>query len=96
MEHNLNITSGLRIGYWRPTGGWDKNCFHCVGFYNGPNLGEHIIGTSLDQKLIEGTLKFKVGVLFRPDLNKRQWLETILILETFVPEMFDYEDWIAA
>ena len=42
---------------------------------------------------MEGTLEFSVGVLFRPDLGKRQKLETILILNNWIPEMFTYEDW---
>jgi len=44
---------------------------------------------------MEGTLKFRVGVLFRPDLGGKR-LETILILETYIEEMFEYEDWEAA
>lgn len=42
---------------------------------------------------MEGVLNFRVGVLFRPDLGRRQSLETILVLENYFPEMFDYETW---
>ena len=90
----VRVTSGLRVGFWDTkatqfTGG----PFTAKGYYTGPDLGEHIPGSSLEQELMEGTLKFRVGVLFRPDLGKRQRLETILILETWIPEMFEYEDW---
>lgn len=98
----VRITSGLRIGFWygdtshAPPMEKHKHAFQCVGHYAGPDLGDHIIGSKLEQKLMEGTLRFSVGVLFRPDLGKRQRLETILILEKYIPEMFNYEHWEAA
>jgi predicted alpha/beta hydrolase len=64
-----------------------------MGVYVGPDLGDHVIGSKLEQHLMEGVVRFGVGVLFRPDLNKRQRLETILILEKYIPEMFNYEHW---
>ncbi|MAD98752.1 MAG: hypothetical protein Unbinned200contig1000_65 [Prokaryotic dsDNA virus sp.] len=70
-----------------------KVAFQPKGYYVGPDLGDHVPGTLLEQKLMEGVLKFRVGVLFRPDLGKRQRLETILIIDEWVPEMFDYEHW---
>lgn len=91
------INPGTRIGYWNPNPAgfqekW-KNAFNPVGFYVGPGMGDLILGTHLKQKLMEGDLEFSVGVLFRPDRNPRQRLETILILYNFVPEMFQYDDW---
>lgn len=93
---NVRIASGLRVGFWEPNPAWNKTPFTCVGHYNGPSLGDQLPGWRGQQELIEGTLKFRVGVLFRPDLGKRQRLETILILETYIEEMFEYEDWEAA
>lgn len=90
---SVRITSGLRVGFWNPDPGWGNSPFTCKGYYTGPDLGDHIPGTRLEQQLLEGTLKFQVGVLFRPDLGKRQNLETILILLNWIPEMFEYEDW---
>lgn len=90
----MRITEGIRVGFWR--GGTQFDHFHAfkpMGIYRGPDLGDHIPGTRLTQKLMEGDLTFKVGVLFRPDLGKRQKLETILILTNWIPEMFEYEDW---
>jgi len=91
---SMRVTAGLRIGFWNPTNYMGNGSpFTPKGYYTGPDLGEHLPGSKLEQPLMEGTLVFRVGVLFRPDLGKRQQLETILILETWIPEMFDYEDW---
>ena len=91
-DYKVDIIPGLRIGWWRP--GWQKTPFTELGTYIGPPLGYHIIGTTLEQKLIEGNLKFRIGVLFRPDRGPRQNLETVLIVENYVPEMWDYnESW---
>jgi hypothetical protein len=92
----MRIDAGLRVGYWNPSPGWGKTPFTPKGYYRGPYLGEKVPGELLQQELMEGTLYFRVGVLFRPDLNVRQRLETILILENSIPEMFQYEDWEAA
>lgn len=92
--NSMRVAAGLRVGFWR--GGMKQDhevCFQPKGYYTGPDLGEHIPGAKLQQELMEGTLTFRVGVLFRPDLGKRQRLETILILENWIPEMFEYEDW---
>lgn len=90
----MKISAGLRVGFWDHTKTpWTGGPFKPIGYYDGPDLGNHIPGTILEQKLMEGTLEFSVGVLFRPDLGKRQRLETILIIKKYVPEMFDYEDW---
>jgi len=86
----LRISAGLRVGFWKVG---PRPPFQCLGHYTGPDLGDHIVGSHLKQKLMEGEVSFKVGVLFRPDLGKRQRLETILILESYIPEMFEYEDW---
>ena len=91
----MRITAGLRIGFWKP-GKWGDTPFNCVGHYTGPDLGDHLPGSSLNQELLEGTLKFRVGVLFRPDLGRKQRLETVLILQEYIKEMFEYEDWEAA
>jgi hypothetical protein len=64
-----------------------------MGIYVGPDLGDHIPGAKLSQPLMEGELKLSVGVLFRPDRGKHQRVETILILENYIPEMFNYEHW---
>jgi len=91
---SMRISAGLRVGFWKQNNNhFDGSPFVPKGYYTGPDLGEHIPGTKLEQKLMEGTLTFSVGVLFRPDLNVRQRLETILILENWIPEMFEYEDW---
>jgi hypothetical protein len=45
---------------------------------------------------MEGDLAFRVGVLFRPDRWPRQNLETILILENYFPEMWNYDTWESA
>jgi hypothetical protein len=98
-SYHVKIGWGLRIGTWHPgphycpTNELHKNAFRPVGIYVGPDLGDHLIGSKLEQELLEGILRFSVGVLFRPDLNNRQRLETILILETWIPEMFKYEQW---
>lgn len=89
----MRVTTGLRIGFWNPNPPERYKPFHCVGHYVGPDLGDHLPGTSLAQPLMEGELKFRVGVLFRPDLGKYQRVETILILQNYIPEMFDYEHW---
>lgn len=90
----VRVTAGLRVGFWDQNGTqWNGGPFKPKGYYNGPELGDHIPGTLLEQQLMEGTLRFRVGVLFRPDLNVNQRLETILILENWIPEMFDYQDW---
>ncbi len=91
---SMKVSAGLRVGFWR--GGVSQNhenAFLAKGIYTGPDLGHQIPGAKLQQELMEGTLTFRVGVLFRPDLGKRQRLETILILENWIPEMFEYEDW---
>ena len=90
----VRVTAGLRDGFWDQKGTqWNGGPFKPVEYYDGPDLGDHIPGARLEQKLMEGDLRFSVGVLFRPDLNVKQRLETILILETWIPEMFEYEDW---
>ena len=95
----VRVVPGTRVGFWRPgphAASYlekHKHAFIHKGFYVGPDLGEHIPGIKLAQPLMEGNLLLRVGVLFRPDLGKRQRLETILILENFIPEMFDYEHW---
>jgi hypothetical protein len=89
----MRVTAGTRVGFWNPDPGWGKSPFTCKGYYEGPDLGDLIPGTVLQQPLMEGVLEFQVGVLFRPDLGKRQRLETILILKNWIPEMFEYEDW---
>ena len=90
----VRVAAGLRVGFWDQNGTqWNGGPFKPKGYYNGPPLGDHIPGTLLEQQLMEGTLRFRVGVLFRPDLNVKQRLETILILENWIPEMFEYQDW---
>lgn len=90
----VRVAAGLRVGFWDQNGTqWNGGPFKPKGYYNGPELGDHIPGTLLEQQLMEGTLRFRVGVLFRPDLNVKQRLETILILENWIPEMFEYQDW---
>lgn len=93
MVNALRIQHGTRCGFWNPNPGWDKSPFTPCGIYTGPDLGSVIPGTAMQQELMEGTLHFRVGVLFRPDLGKYQKLETIIILNNWIPEMFEYEDW---
>lgn len=91
---SMRVSAGLRVGFWKQNNNhFDGSPFVPKGYYTGPDLGEHIPGAKLEQPLMEGVLTFRVGVLFRPDLGKRQRLETILILENWIPEMFEYEDW---
>jgi len=98
-QYKVRVPSGVRVGFWHggphygPIVDRPKQAFQQMGYYVGPDLGDPIIGTKFEQNLLEGVVKFAVGVLFRPDLGKRQRLETILILESWVPEMFDYEHW---
>lgn len=95
----VRVLPGTRVGFWysgphaAPLLELHKRAFVAKGVYVGPDLGDHIPGAKLVQPLMEGELKMRVGVLFRPDLGKRQRLETILILENWIPEMFDYEHW---
>lgn len=96
----MRFPSGVRAGFWYPgphlnvppMEKW-KHAFKPIGLYVGPDLGDPIIGTKFEQKLMEGSLFFRIGVLFRPDRGSKQRLETILILESFYEEMFDYSDW---
>lgn len=96
----MRVPSGVRAGFWYPgphimcppMEKW-KHAFKPVATYNGPDLGDPVIGQKFQQSLLEGVLEFSVGVLFRPDRGKRQRLETILILHNYIPEMFDYADW---
>lgn len=90
---DMRITAGLRVGFWNPKPQRGTEPFTCKGIYTGPDLGNRLPGSKLKQELMEGTLNFRVGVLFRPDLGRKQCLETILILENWIPEMFEYEDW---
>lgn len=87
------VSQGLRVGFWNPNGGHWKKAFKQMGFYHGPVLGDVIVGSKFDVKLMEGTFRFSVGVLFRPDRGKRQRLETILIIEDYVKEIWDYDGW---
>jgi hypothetical protein len=92
MVDSVNINTGLRIGFWNLSGGylvddWSKP-FVCVGVYLGDPLGPHLPGSLIKQELDEGTLEFQVGILMG-----RRCQETILIIQAYVPEMFEYEDW---
>jgi hypothetical protein len=89
---SMRISGGIRIGHWNPEPGWGNTPFSCVGFYYGPELGDKIPGEKITWPLLDGNLVMRVGVLFRPDLGKRQKLETILILESYVEEMWEYDD----
>jgi len=84
----VRITAGLRVGWW------GDGPFNCAGIYTGPDIGDWVVGESLAQELPCGELvSFKVGVLFRPDRNKNQRLETILILQDAPDVMWDYDTW---
>lgn len=95
----VQVLTGTRVGFWNPGPHFVPDdqkflrAFTPKGVWVGPPMGDHIIGTRLNQELMEGTLQMQVGVLFRPDRNKYQRLETILILHNWIPEMFDYSDW---
>jgi hypothetical protein len=96
MVDTMMISSGLRIGFWSQYPKEHRKPFTCVGHYTGLPLGDQLPGWRGEQELMEGTLRFRIGVLFRPDLGKYNRLETIMILENYIEEMFDYEDWEAA
>ena len=88
----VRISAGLRVGWWQP--GHKDGPFVCLGLYTGPDIGDWIVGQSLMQELPDGnTVMFTVGVLFRPDLNKRQRLETILMLDSAPKSMWEYDTW---
>lgn len=89
----MRVHAGLRIGWWDENAGFWKNAFRQAGVYVGPDIGDHLIGTMLRVPLDEGELRFQVTVLFRPDRGKRQRLETVLIFDNYVPEMWEYDDW---
>ena len=89
----MRVGPGLRVGLWRPSRERYHHPFIHLGFYSGPELGDIIVGSKYEQPLLEGVVCFSVGVLFRPDLGKRQRLETILILETYHESMWEYETW---
>lgn len=82
----MKVVSGTRCGFWRPP-------FDCVGIYVGPDIEGCSIHQLIEQPLVEGILRFRVGILFRNDLNINQKLEPILMLENFIPEMFNYTTW---
>lgn len=91
---DVTIGYGTRIGFWNPHGGHWTRAFKEAGIYTGPDLGDQLPGKKFEQKLMEGDLKFRVGVLFRPDRGKHQSTETILIFEKYIPEMWDYDSWL--
>lgn len=91
-SNEITVHPGLRIGLWTP-GTYRGEPFRCLGFYQGPIISPIIVGQTLEQELLEGVVRFKVGVLFRPDLGKWNTLETILILVNYVEEMWNYETW---
>lgn len=86
------VHPGLRIGWWKP-GKYHREPFLCLGHYTGENIGDHVVGTLITQKLMDGELTFRTGVLFRPDLGRKDRLETILILDNYVEEMWEYDSW---
>jgi hypothetical protein len=86
------VMAGTRVGLWRPSRE-HRHPFVHLGYYSGPDLGDAIVGTKYEQKLMDGELTFHVGVLFRPDLGRRQRLETVLLLENYIAEMWDYDTW---
>jgi hypothetical protein len=89
----MRVVPGTRIGYWKPNMGTWKQAFKPIGVFVGDDMGDIIAGTVMHQELMEGTLKFQVGVLFRPDRGKHQKLETVLIIIEMISEMFEYTDW---
>jgi len=86
------VNAGTRVGFWKP-GAWLETPFKEMGIYTGESLGDCIPGKTFEQPLMDGTVKFRIGVLFRPDLSKYQKLETIIILDNLVEEMWDYDTW---
>lgn len=88
----MRVMPGTRIGYWYNQYRREGGPFDCIGFYYGPDLEDKIPGERLQWNLIDGPLILRVGVLFRPDLGKRHRLETILMVEKYQEEMWDYAD----
>lgn len=84
------VPERARVGFWVPS---SKECFIHKGFYVGPELGDVIVGTKMTQELMEGTITFIVEVLYRPDLPKKQRLETVLVLKNHIPDMWEYDTW---
>lgn len=89
----MKVHAGLRIGFWNPKPMFGHSPFTFAGYYTGPDLGDHVPGHVFEQQLMEGTVRFRLGVLFRHDLAKNQKLETILILVDYKDEMWEYDTW---
>ncbi len=87
---DMHVATGTRIGLWRP--GSKGGPFIELGLYMGPALEDPLIGKKFVQKLLDGMLEFEVSVLFRPDLGRKKCLETILIINHYVEEMWEYDD----
>lgn len=88
----MYVGPGTRVGLWRPSRE-HRHPFVHLGYYSGEPLGDVIVGSRYQQKLLDSEVSFAVGVLFRPDLGRKQRLETIIILEKFSPDMWDYDTW---
>lgn len=81
----------IRIGVWDKTKG-SKNAFSHLGYYVGPSLGCVEPNAFMNQELKEDILSFRVVQLLRPD-RKTDRIETVFLLENYVPSMWKYEDW---
>jgi hypothetical protein len=87
----MKILTGTRAGFWHPV--YRQNPFQHLGFWQGKYLGDHIPGYVFEQDLLEFKIEFHVQVLYRPDLDKRSRLETVLIFDKYDEKIWDYDCW---
>lgn len=83
------IPNPCRLGWWNPVPETRYQPFTHLGFYQAP-LPDSLPGQVFSTMLDEGTIWFRVGVLYRPDVyaqrkkltgSLRNCLEVILMLD---------------
>lgn len=84
-----------RIGLWGNYG--FQKPLKPLGRWIGGQMPEHLPGKKLEQKLMEGILRYRVGCLFDREKPRKEQIETILILETRDPQILEamwlYDTW---
>lgn len=81
--------TNTRVGIIDP----DTLVFVPLGFYTGPEIPAHDMGTMIHQELPEGLVQFTIGRRFHHDLGLAQKVEEIFVLRKVVPEMWKYDSW---